>query len=245
MTAVRTIWQRLTAAVILFSLTGLAAWADRREHSPVDPADVEEGHPTGHLHDRGDQTWPPQPRGLRNIVLLSSPGVAERTAELRQQHQAERERIALARSSVRKALGSRYSRPELVEADGKGVVESGTARLVYFSHENNTTVEVILDKSRVRGLREIAATDYQPDVTDDEILEAERIARAYFNDRGTARVSALVAYGILAHLPEGKGFYPVRVIYLSFHENGDAPPEFAAWVDLSNQRVLRIREERS
>jgi hypothetical protein len=82
-------------------------------------------------------------------------------------------------------------------------------------------------------------------VTDEEILAAEGIARSYFNDRGTARVAALRAYGILAYPPRGNSFYPVRVIYVSFHESGDAPPEFAAWVDLSNQRVLRIREEQS
>lgn len=245
----RATWQRLTLAAILSAIlstvAGLAAWADGREHVPAVSAGVDEGHPTGHLHDHADQTWPPQPRGISNVVLLSDPAGAERTAEFRERHKAERERIALARPEVRKLLGRRYTRPDLVPADGKGVVDAGTARLVYFSLENNTTVEVTLNKSRVRGIRKIAPTEYQPDVTDEEIIEAEGIARAYFNDRGTVRVAALRAYGILAYLPQGKGFYPVRVIYLSFHEAEDAPPEFAAWVDLSNQRVLRIREEQS
>ncbi len=245
MTTNRATWRLLIPAVILSTVAGLAAWADGLDRAPVDPANIEEGHPTGHLHDHADQTWPPQPRGIRNVVPLSGPGGAERAAELRQRDKAKRERIALAGPDVRRALGRRYTSPDLVEADGKGVVDTGTARLVYFSLENNTTVEVTLDKSRVLGVRKIAPTDYQPDVTDDEILEAEGIARAYFNDRGTARVAALRAYGILAYLPQGKGFYPVRVIYMSFHEAEDAPPEFSAWVDLSNQRVLRIREEQS
>ncbi|TFG82081.1 MAG: hypothetical protein E4H19_13640 [Chromatiales bacterium] len=243
MTTNRTSWRRLIPAVVLSTVAGVAAWADGR--APADPADVEAGHPTGHLHDHADQAWPPQPRGITNVVPLSDPGGAERAAELRQRQKAKRERVALASPDVRKSLGRRYTRPDLVESDGKGVVNTGTVRLVYFSLENNTTVEVTLDKSRVLGVREIAATEYQPDVTDDEILEAEGIARAYFNDRGTARVAALRAYGILAYLPQGTGFYPVRVIYLSFHEAEDAPPEFSAWVDLSNQRVLRIREEPS
>ncbi len=245
MTTDRTIWQRLLPVVILSTVAVVAAWADDPDHPPAVSAELDEGHPTGHLHDHADQTWPPQPRGIRNVVLLSDPAGAERAAELRERHRAGRERIALARPDVRKALGRRYTRPELVEADGKGVVDTGTARLVYFSLENNTTVEVTLNKSRVRGVRKIAPTDYQPDVTDGEIIEAEGIARAHFNDRGKARVAALRAYGILAYLPEGSGFYPVRVIYISFHEAEDAPPEFAAWVDLSNQRVLRIREEQS
>jgi hypothetical protein len=179
------------------------------------------------------------------VVLLSNPGAAERATELRQRHVSELERVALAQPKVRKALGRRYTRPDVVEADAKDVADAGKVQLVYFSHENNDTVEVTLDKSRVLAVREIAATKYQPDVTDDEVIEAEGIARAYFNDRGTTRVAALRAYGILAYPPQGKSFYPVRVIYLSFHESEDAPPQFSAWVDLSNRRVLRILEEPS
>lgn len=216
---------------------------DPENHGPMDPADITVGHPTGHVHDRADQTWPPQPRGIRNVVLLSNPGNTERVADLERRKVADRERVALARASVRKALGRRHTRGALVEPDGKAGVMDGAGRLLYFSHENNTTVEVTLDKSRVRGVRRIPATDYQPDVTDEEIVDAEVIARAYFNERGTARVESLGAYGILAHTPVGKGFYPTRVIYLSFHEAPDAPPEFAAWVDLSGRTVVRIREE--
>ncbi|MDP2323731.1 MAG: hypothetical protein Q8N51_06845 [Gammaproteobacteria bacterium] len=234
---------RILAAILSLPVS-VTAWADGSDHAPVDPANIGVGHPTGHLHDRADQTWPPQPRGIQNVVLFSNPGNAERTADLKRWHIAERERIALARGSVRKALGRRYTRPDLVEADRKGAAGDEPARLLYFSHENNTTVEVTLDKTRVRSLRRIAPSDYQPDVTDEEIVEAEAIARAHFNNSGQARVAALKSYGILAHLPEGTGFYPTRVIYLSFHEAPDTRPEFAAWVDLTNRQVVRIREER-
>lgn len=182
---------------------------------------------------------------MRDVVLLGKPGEAERASESRQRRVAGLERIALARPDVRQALGGRYTRPDLVEADDKGVVDADSGQLFYFSHENNTTVEVTIKESRVRRVLRIPATDYQPDVTDDEIGQAEAIARNYFKDRGASRVSKLAGYGILAYQPEGKGFYPVRVIYISFHENRDAPPEFSAWVDLSNQQVMRAREERS
>ncbi|MDH4022439.1 MAG: hypothetical protein OEW88_11690 [Gammaproteobacteria bacterium] len=241
----RATWRRLIPAAILSAAAGLVAWADGPDQAPANPPHFEEGHPTGHVHDHANQTWPPQPRGISNAVTLSSPGVAERIAEQSQRQKAERERIAMAQPGVRKALGRRYTSPYLVEPDVKDVAGAGTAQLVYFSHERNATVEVTLDNKRVLGVREIAATDYQPDVTDDEITEAEGIARAYFSDRGKVRVAALRAYGILAYPPQGKSFYPVRVIYVSFHEADDAPPEFSAWVDLSNRRVLRSREEQS
>jgi len=235
----------LLLALPSVALLSVALALSARGESPVDPATVEVGHPTGHLHDHADQTWPPQPRGLRNVVPLSNPGNAERVTELRRRARAERERIALARPEVRQALGKRYNRPDVVESGAKDGTGAATSRLLYFSYANNTTVEVTLDNNQVRGVRRIRATDYQPDVTDEEITAAEVIARAYFEARNTERVSALKAYGILAYLPEGTGFYPTRVIYLSFHAAADAPPEFAAWVDLTSQRVLRIREERS
>ena len=232
--------RQLTLALLSGALA-LTAWGQ----NPVEPAAIGHAHPTGHLHDHADQTWPPQPRGLRNVVPLSNPGSAERATELRRRARAERERIALARPEVRQALGKRYNRPDVVESVAKDGTGAETSRLMYFSYANNTTVEVTLDKDQVRGVRRIRAADYQPDITDEETAAAEIIARAYFEARSTQRVSALKAYGILAYLPEGTGFYPTRVIYLSFHAADDAPPEFAAWVDLTSQRVLRIREERS
>ena len=213
-------------------------------HEPIDTANVEAGHPTGHVHDRADETWPPQPRGIRNVTILNNPGSAERDAELGQRRVTDRSRIALARADVRQALGRRYSSPDLVESGGKRAEADSIARLMYFSYDNNTTVEVTVDGKEVRGLRRIRASDYQPDVTDGEITQAEAIARQHFSDHGMDRVADLKAYGILAYLPEGRGFYATRVVYVSFHLNDDAPPEYAAWVDLTRRRVLRIREER-
>lgn len=231
---------RLTGTTLVFALVVTVV---SPAHNRVDPADLSPGHPTGHVDDRADQTWPPQPRGLRNVVPLGTPGAAERAAGLRQRRVAALESMALKGSEVRQALGHRYSSPDFVEAAGKGGPVAGESRLVYFSYENNTTVEVTVAGQRVRGVRKIPATEYQPDITDGEAVEASDLARQYFVSRGRAGVADLQAFGILAYLPTGKGFYPMRVIYVSFHQDGDAPPECAAWVDLTNQRVLRIREE--
>ena len=233
--------QRLAITLLANLAVTLAASAQ----NPAVPVDVPASHPTGHVHDHADQTWPPQPRGLRNAVSLSTPGSGERAAEFQRRKVTERERVALARPEVRKLLGRRYNRPDLVEYGGKDASEASTSRLVYFSFENNATVEVTLDRAAVRGVRQIPATEYQPDVTDAEIVEAEGIARSYFTARGVQRVSVLEANGILAYQAEGKGFYPTRVIYMTFRAGDEAAPEYAAWVDLTTRRVLRSREEPS
>ncbi len=219
-----------------------AAAAAARAPSPVDPATVDIGHPTGHVHDHGNQTWPPQPPGMQNAVTLSSPGAESLIAEARARRADSRGRLATARADVRQALGARYTPGTVVEdRDNTGAVR--VSRLVYFSYSKNSTVEVTVDDQRVLSLRTIPATEYQPEITDAEITEAEGIARAHFTASSQDRVAQLQAFGILAYQPTGKGFYPTRVLYISFHRDSDSPPEYVAWVDLSQRRVLRARQE--
>jgi len=230
--------RKVLAAALLISSSSLAAAAP----SPVDPATVDVGHPTSHVHDHGNQTWPPQPRGMQNAVPLSNPGAEGLRAEAQQRRAEAQQRLALARADVRQALGTRYARAAVVEDSDK----SGAtlpSRLVYFSHSKNSTVEVTVDGQRVRSVKTIPAAEYQPEITDAEIAEAESIARAHFAALGQDRVAQLQAFGILAYQPTGKGFYATRVLYISFHRDSDAPPEYVAWVDLSQQRVLRARQE--
>jgi hypothetical protein len=210
--------------------------------SPVDPATVDVGHPTGHVHDHGDQTWPPQPRGIQNDVLLGNPAREAQEAEARERRANARDRVATARREVQQALGSRYTRATFVEDRDKSGAERAS-RLVYFSYSHNSTVEVTFQGQKVTGFRTLPAAEYQPEITDAEIAEAAGIARAHFSDLGNSRVAALQAFGILAYQPTGKGFYPTRVLYISFHRDSDSPPEYVAWVDLSGQRVLRARKE--
>ena len=226
------------AAILLITSTSIAAPAP----SPVDPATIDVGHPTGHVHDHGNQTWPPQPRGMQNAVPLSNPGGETLIAEAQKRRADAQQRLALARADVRGALGTRFARAAVVEdRDSTGAMLPSL--LVYFSHSKNSTVEVTVDGQRVRSVRTIPAAEYQPEITDAEISEAEGIARAHFTALGQDRVAQLQAFGILAYQPTGKGFYPTRVLYISFHRDGDAPPEYVAWVDLSQQRVLRARQE--
>lgn len=232
---------RVLAALVLVG--SLALGAAGLAHSPVAPATVDGGHPTGHVHDHGSQTWPPQPPGMRDPLPRSDPGEAGLAAEIRRRRADALERLAVARADVRRALGTRFTRAAVVEdRDASGAALP--SRLVYFSHSRNSTVEVTVDGRRVRSVETMPAAEYQPEITDAEIREAEGIARAHFTARGQDRVAQLHAFGILAYQPTGTGFYATRVLYVSFHRDSDAPPEYVAWVDLTRRRVLRARQER-
>lgn len=227
---------------VALSVIALAWITSAQAHSPVDPAGIADGHPTGHVRDHADVTWPPQPRGMQDAMLLSNPGSDTLAAQLREQRAAALERIALARVQVRQALGGRFARVGVAEDEDK-VRTPTTSRLVYFSHARNSTVELLLDGQTVRSITSTPAAVYQPEITEQEASQAEGIARAYFASVGESGVEQLQAFGILAYQPSGTGFFDTRVLYISFHRNSDAPPEYAAWVDLTRQTVLRTRKE--
>ena len=230
------------AAGALVSALGLLSAAALLAGPPEDPATIDVGHPTGHVHDHANQTWPPQPPGMQNALTLNSLGAERSRAAARQARAASRERMAVARADVRQALGTRYTQAQLIEGRDKAGAEL-PSRLVYFSHSQNRTVEVTVLGQQVRTVRSIEPAVYQPEIDDAEAAEAEAIARADFAAGGQTRVAALQAFAILAYPPRGKGFYPTRVLYISFHRNSDAPPEYVAWVDLTQRRVLRSRQE--
>ena len=203
---------------------------------------VMEQHPTGHVHDHDDQTWPPQPRGISRILDFSDPSVEQKRSLRYQERFRHLEQQAVTRADFLHALGKRFHRIDVVtEPEKEGVPQ--VSRFTYFSLDNNATVEVTFDGTTIHTIRSIPARRYQPEITDEEIAEATQLARAYFLSRGLTRVQELQGYGILAYRPKGKGFYNRRVIYISFHEHGDAPPEFVEWVDLTNQKILKAREE--
>ena len=208
------------------------------------------GHRHSHNHPHDGLTWPPTPRGAANAILHSS--VAEENqGHTRQQARLDRLEYK-AKGDVRAihGLGNRYTHVTIIDQDdekedrdvkGQPPVVS---RLVSFSHEKNVTVEVGLDaEERIVSVSTTPAKDYQPEITDEEAKEAEQLARGYLKRLKSKRVAGLQAFSILAYKPEGTGFYDTRVIYVSFHKDNDSPPELMAWVDLTNQRILQVREE--
>ena len=205
--------------------------------------DVPHNHPTAHVHDHADQTWPPQPPGRTNVIDRSDTGMEKRRQGKKHSQFSQFEQEVHPGSPLWRALGKRFRRITVTddkEKDGRPRPNVFT----YFSQDNNQTVEVIFDGAAVKSIKSIPASEYQPEIIDEEIDEAVKIARAHFLSLGLARVQQLKGFGILAYRPEGKGFYDTRVIYISFHANEDAPPEMVAWVDLTSQTVLNAREER-
>lgn len=208
------------------------------------------GHRHSHNHPHDGLTWPPQPRGLTN-VLLHSNVTEENQGHARKQARLDRLEYK-AKGDVRAihGLGNRHTHVTIIdqedEKEDRDVKGQPTvvSRLVSFSHEKNVTVEVGFDaEERIVSVSTTPAKDYQPEITDEEIKEAEQLARKYFSRQGSKQVAGLQAFGILAYKPEGTGFYDTRVIYISFHKDNDSPPELMAWVDLTNQRILHVREE--
>lgn len=199
----------------------------------------------GDAHDAASQheglTWPPQPIGITDVVDHSENENALRSASMSTSRIDSLE--AIAKTSAKRALGNRFTRVGLIDKldEKSGNVVSST--LVFFSHDKNTTVEVEFANDKFRSVKSTPAAKYQPEITDAEAELAQQMARNYFIKKGNTNINNLNAYSILAYKPEGAGFYDARVIYVTFHDNDDSPPELMAWVDLTHQRVIKAREE--
>lgn len=203
------------------------------------PADA--GSP-GHQHNHEGQTWPPQPVGITNVVLFSDPVKESRDKIAKKSRLDFLEGIARADPIAKLQLGNKSTRiTEIIKSDKK--TGKSVSQVVFFSRDKNKTVEIDYQNNKVQAINSRPAWDYQPEITDEEITEAAELARTYFLNLGRARVLLLKAYGILAYRPEGNGFFDTRVIYVSFHEDNDSPPQLMAWVDLTNQLVINAREE--
>ena len=153
------------------------------------------------------------------------------------------ERKARTHPEANRALGNRSTRITVIDREDKTTGKK-TTQLVFFSRDKNATVEVDFDNEQIQTVRSIPAWEYQPEITDEEATEAAELARTYFLNQGFAKAGSMIAYSILTYKPRaskpaGAGFFDTRVLYVSFHQHHDAPPEFAAWVDLTNQLILK------
>lgn len=140
---------------------------------------------------------------------------------------------------VRTALGERFV---LV---GEGASVDGAAqRSAFFSHDTNTTVEVVTTDRSIDEVIVTPAATYQPPETIQESNDAADLAREALLDAGHTDVDSLEGYGILAFPDDpDQPFHDRRVLYVSFHENEDSRPEYVAWVDLTTRNVLRAIPE--
>ena len=206
-------------------------------------ASIEALPPPAHGHNHEGMTWPPQPRGITNVVVHSSVEQEEKDRAIEGARMDRLESKAKTHPEANRALGNRFTRITVIDREDKTTGKKAT-QMVFFSRDKNATVEVQFDNNEeIQAVKSVPASQYQPEITDEEIAEAAQLARTHFLNQGLARIADLKAYGILAYKPKGGGFFDTRVLYVSFHQNDDAPPEFAAWVDLTNQLILKERRE--
>ncbi len=235
-------WSRLGLIVVGSTVLLVATSHFVRSKNITGEIFIPRHHETGHVHDHSDQPWPPRPVNMVNIVDYSKVGEEKIRQFKRKQYFDDLERNNSGRADFKEALGRKFTRIGLTEDEDKthGIKSN---RYTYFSRDKNNTVEVVTDKSGVKLVKSIPASEYQPEITEEEIAEATQLARDYFLNKGLSRVTDLKGYGIMAYSPTGKGFFANRVIYISFHSATDAPPEFMAWVDLTNGAIIKAREE--
>ena len=227
-------------AYLGITAAAVAGLSGSQELVPLNQSAME-AHADGHMHGHEGLTWPPQPRGITNSVIHSN--LAQENID-RGKHKIrmdDLERIVKADAGAKRSLGVKHTRITLIDKVDKhnGKVVN---HLVYFNRDRNETVEIEFQNKKIQKVSTKPASEYQPEITDEEITEAAELARAHFLNQGHAKVAGLKAFGILAYTPEGVGF-DSRVLYISFHEHDDAPPQLMAWVDLTNQLIIKAREE--
>jgi len=186
--------------------------------------------------------WPPQPKNMENIVWLRS-NISGRATPNRDEALA----TSISADDVSE-LGERFTYVSTRSIGEKGS-SSSQKIMTFFSHSNNSTVEVEIDNGSVGEINQTSPSKYQPPLTTEEVKDAVKIARESFLQNGVSRIEELKGYGILAFKKRSEmtstngGFFDTRVAYISFHEHVDARPEFVAWVDLSEGTVIKSRED--
>ena len=199
------------------------------------------GHFISHRYDRftgNSGTWPPQPKNIENVVSFTDNQPQVSAASMQLAHTTQ---VAAANAAVQSLLGARYTHIGTVSRSDKGDEGNSTEIVTYFSHSSNSTIDVQIKDGLVVSTAAISPLEYQPPLTTDEIDDAVAIARSYWAAGGHDRVAELEGFGILGLKPAG--YYDVRVVYVSFHINADARPEYVGYVDLTNQAMLESWEE--
>lgn len=233
-------------AVLAVIAIGGSALAD-------DPAD---GHDHA-AHDHGDhasvldhngrftgpgQEWPPQPKGAKNETALPVDDIDGNRDEI------EAAQAALESAEVVAELGDRFeaSATDLADLHDKptkpasddGKAKDDEVTVVHFSYSENQTVRTTMKDGKVADVATVPATEEQPPLTPAEQDHAIDIAREWWKAQGNDRVNDLKGFSIRAFQADGS-YYPVRMVYVSFHESADHAPELLTNVDLTNEAVAK------
>lgn len=201
-------------------------------------------HPDSDRFTRIGSEWPPQPKGMENVVWLQKSTIGRASRSITNTDSID----TLLSTQEIPELGDRFTFVGTQLSPGKTSSRSQTS-MNYFSHSNNSTVEVKVSQGEIESVDMIDPSEYQPPLTDEEVKEAVDIARTALSQNGFSRIQQLEGYGILAFKPASEintgdhGFFDTRVAYISFHQHIDARPEFIAWVDLTNRVVIKSQQD--
>lgn len=225
----------LVSSLWLFGVAGA------QNESTVGDPDSARDHVTV-LNDRGRFSgpgeWPPAPHEARVPHVR-----AARPAD------PERDR-AIARleshPDLGPLLGERFSliasgHPASDRAGAaKGELDRSQLETRWFSRSTNQTVIAVSDAGGARpaSVRTIAASDSQLDLSDSEDELAIALAREFWEAEGDDRIDELKGFSIWALREDGR-VYDVRMAYVSFHPTREHDPELIAWVDLTNETIVR------
>ncbi|MEE9345719.1 MAG: hypothetical protein V3U88_08940 [Methylococcales bacterium] len=196
-------------------------------------------HPDSDRFTRIGSEWPPQPKGRENVVWLQQSTTSQASRSINNTETID----SLLSTQDIPELGDRFT--------FVGTQSSPTqTSMNYFSHSNNSTVEVKVSQGEIESVEMIDPSEYQPPLTVEEVKEAVDIARTALFQNGFNNIQQLQGYGILAFKPASEintgdhGFYDTRVAYISFHQDINARPEFIAWVDLTNRVVIKSQQDK-
>ncbi|MEZ5080264.1 MAG: hypothetical protein R2878_06330 [Thermoleophilia bacterium] len=190
--------------------------------------------------------WPPRMVGARRVRQVTTRVRRPPAARLASLRPGRRARTA-AQRRVMRVLGKRFHRVlTTTVANRRGTVRPGLRRTVYVSYSRNRSVSVTERRGRILALSAVPLARQQYGRTEAEQKVAVRMARKLLLSRGESRVGRLQGYAIMGNPSRGGPFstirtrhFPTRVLYVSFHVDRLAVPEYTAWVDLSRRLVLR------
>lgn len=228
----------LPVSILGFVLLAGAVWA----HPPTEPLKPG-GHPTGHVEKPDGMTWPPQPPGITDVHDFSDFSGESRRHLDRELRFSNLERQFATVDALKPLAGRRMTRLSIEEIPEKSPSAKVERRFHYFDRQINSTVTVVQRRDGRYERLTTPAAQYQPEITDDEGNEAIALAKSYFAQRGMLRAQALKGFAIQAYPADRPGFFDGRVLYVSLHADGDSPPEYVAWVDLTRQSIMAARQE--
>lgn len=247
----------LIGAVVLLALaTGL--WSSVSADDIASRADE-------HAHDHGDHAstldhngrftgpqveWPPRHRDASDIGAVPVTDLDSNVDEVYATQFALRDEVVAAEIGGRYAVSSAI---DMESAFGAGSTQARTAqsrsssagdkygpadthRITIFSYENNQTVHADVTNGRVVSYETVPAAVEQPALIETEQDQAIAIARSWWEAQNNERIDALEGFAIRAFQSNGD-YFPVRMVYVSFHLSQTDKPELLTMVDLTNEIV--------